>query len=216
MSSALFKGSVALGSLGASSAAGFGAYKLFSEKPKSMKDHILTLPSYHGYSFFAKGDSKWGVIKTEYEKSESSHKPIEKDGKTVNKDDLPDWCSKNLTSEFTDEKDSKYQSVLRWCYLNDNNFEKQMKSLNKQLKGDKNENPSSEAPTEWQTAWDEYSPHKSDPSLKIPSEEADLNGADKSKGSKALQKWCSSQLSSLMYSNDALSKFGIFSRWCTK
>ncbi|AEW45299.1 hypothetical protein MHC_02165 [Mycoplasma haemocanis str. Illinois] len=216
MGSTPFKVSVVLGSLGVSGVSGFGAYSLFFKKAKSIKDHIQTLSYYHGYSFFKKEDSRWEAIKTEYEKSESSYKPMGNDGKAVKKDDLPYWCSKNLMSEFTDEKDSKYQSVLRWCYLNDNSFEKQMQSLKRQLKGVKNETPSSDAPAEWQTAWDEYSQHKSDINSRIASDDADLNGMDKAKGSKALQKWCSLQLKSLMYSNDAFSKFGTFNRWCTK
>ncbi|AEG72961.1 hypothetical protein HF1_06390 [Mycoplasma haemofelis str. Langford 1] len=202
---------LATGALGLTSASGFGIYKGFLE-PSTIKDKVLSAHKGVSYSFLKLGDSNWKSIQDEYAKQGAIDKPV-KNGKEVTKEDLPAWCQEAINSYFHEGETSKFNSVLRWCYVNLNSFEAQATALNKVLLGQKTNDTET-----WKTAWNAYKPYVGDSKWKITDSSADtnLNGAEEGKGATALQTWCSSKSTIHMYENGAKDAFLKFEKFCLK
>ncbi|AEW45302.1 hypothetical protein MHC_02180 [Mycoplasma haemocanis str. Illinois] len=204
------------GVLGASGLGGYGIYKFFFHKI-SIKEAILYFDSKDDtYSFLSEHSSSWNAIKTEYAKESSKDKPM-KGGVAVSQDDLPKWCSTAVKDDFVGREDAKYQSVIRWCYLNTNNFLQQVESKGRELIKDASsgsENPSSS----WKSSWkDKYKDKRNDPSWRITDVDSPdtLNGEDESGGATALKNWCEKKKNVFMYAEEARSDFKKFFKFCT-
>ncbi|AEG72979.1 hypothetical protein MHF_0709 [Mycoplasma haemofelis Ohio2] len=210
----LTKSAAAAGIAGASGLSGFGIYKV-AFREDTIKDTILNSYPLKFHGFLNSNDPKWSGVKTEYEKSESVDKPKGESGQVIEKDSLPSWCENEVNSPFKDKEDSKYKSVLRWCYLNTNTFEQQVGG--KELAGPKTGAADGDGQA-WKTAWTSYKPHITDLNWKITgsSNDTDLNGNDDAKGATALRTWCSSKTGIFMYANEAKTSFPKFEKFCLK
>ncbi|CBY92573.1 hypothetical protein HF1_05650 [Mycoplasma haemofelis str. Langford 1] len=204
------------GALGASGLGGYGIYKAFFQKI-SIKEAILSYETKDStYSFLPEHSSSWGAIKTEYAKETSRDKPT-KDGVTISQDNLPRWCATAVKDDFLGKEDAKYQSILRWCYLNTNSFSQQVESKGRELIKDASSsegNPSSA----WKSSWkDKYKSKKDDPSWRITDVDTsdNLNGEDEGKGATALKAWCEKKKNIFMYTEEARSDFKKFFKFCT-
>ncbi|AEG72977.1 hypothetical protein MHF_0707 [Mycoplasma haemofelis Ohio2] len=209
MSLPLVKIALPLGAVGVAGASGFGIYKGFIEPP-TIKGKILSSEA-DGFSrFLPTGDSHWVAIKGEYSKQEADNKPTE-NGVVVAATDLPSWCEKTINSYFYERETSKFNSVLRWCYVNTNSFRVQAEKLNKTLHADSGDDSA------WKNAWDNtYKNFKADEQWKISEDNTNLNGDSKDQGGPALKKWCSEKLTTTMFSNGAQKIFSQFEKFCLK
>ncbi|AEW45300.1 hypothetical protein MHC_02170 [Mycoplasma haemocanis str. Illinois] len=213
MAAPLTKVALTVGFSGLAGSSCFGVWKALTRSSIiSIKEKVLASYKNDFSKFLSLEDTNWDAIQAEYEKSESSHKPIE-NGKLVTKEELPSWCAKAIDSPF-DEKDTiTLNVVLRWCYLNTNSFDQQAQELNKVLHGDKT---GGEAAS-WQNAWENvYKVYKDQEQWKISDGESNLNLDDKTNGGKSLQSWCSSKSSVTMFSHEAKVTFPKFEKFCLK
>ncbi|AEG72994.1 hypothetical protein HF1_06510 [Mycoplasma haemofelis str. Langford 1] len=215
MSASLVKLALATGGLGVAGASGFGIYKIaFSDK--TIKQVILDSDEKDDtYSFLSRDSKHWVQIKEEYAKEGARHKPIQ-NGIAIDKEKLPEWCSSAINSPFSEKEVDRYQSVLRWCYLNTNKFEEQMDLKGKKLAGEK-EVSGGTVSQEWKNTWTkEYKSHKESAEWKITDGEENLNGNEEAAGATSLQKWCTKKLEVFFYAEGAKEDFRKFLRFCTK
>ncbi|AEW45352.1 hypothetical protein MHC_02440 [Mycoplasma haemocanis str. Illinois] len=198
-----------IGAIGVAGVSGFGIYRGFIE-PSTIKEKILSSRVNDFSRFLPIKDSYWEAVKSEYSKQGADNKPIE-NGSPVTSENLPTWCEKTINSYFYEQETSKFNSVLRWCYVNTNSFQEQAEKLNKTLYSDSGDDSA------WKDAWDKtYKNFKSDEYWKIPEDNSNLNGSDKNQGGPALKKWCSEKLTTTMFSNGAQKTFAQFEKFCLK
>ncbi|AEW45304.1 hypothetical protein MHC_02190 [Mycoplasma haemocanis str. Illinois] len=211
MSTYLAKVAAAFTAAGMTGASGFGAWKILNKnKTISIRNKVLASYGNRFSTFLLVGDSNWEKIKEEYGKSEAIYKPT-RGGVDIKKDELPAWCENTVDSSFDERDNSKLDAVLRWCYVNTNNFQTQAEKLNKEL------HAGGSGDSAWKDAWETvYKGLKNDAQWKINYEDSELNGEDKEKGGPSLQKWCSSKLSIFMFSNEAPDSFPKFEKFCLK
>nr|WP_045118341.1 hypothetical protein [Mycoplasma haemocanis] len=212
--SLLVKSLTTVGIGGATGLGGYGIYKV-AFREDTIKDVILNSYPMKFHGFLRLNDSKWLGVKSEYEKAESVDKPKGKNGQVIDKNSLPNWCENAVHNPFKGKEDSKYKSVLRWCYLNTNTFEQQVGG--KELAGPKigAENGDGNA---WKAAWKIYKSNITTSNWKITgsSNDTDLNGSDDAKGSEVLRTWCSNKTGTFMYSNESTISFPKFEKFCLK
>ncbi|CBY92538.1 hypothetical protein HF1_05300 [Mycoplasma haemofelis str. Langford 1] len=128
----------------------------------------------------------------------------------VGKEKIAKWCEDKLVSR----DDSSFELVKKWCVIDSR--EVHVKAM---AEGRKTIPVSGENVTQaWQSAWDSYHAGKASSKLRI--EDASFVGEEKeanTTGGPALQKWCQSKSSKLMYEylgeSDGYEKYHA---WCTK
>ncbi|AEG72885.1 hypothetical protein MHF_0613 [Mycoplasma haemofelis Ohio2] len=212
MATALAKAAMASGAAGVTGASGFGIYKQFFSGV-SIRDTILNSKEHSNKwnKFLEAKDPKWSGIQEEYGKSNS--KPTDSDGKEIKKEDLPSWCVSESGKDYSGKEDSIFKAILRWCYVNTNNFGEQVKALGRELVGDESDDTNA-----WKAAWNKYKDKKSQAQWKITgsSDDTKLNGDKDTDGSPILKTWCSNQKSVAMYANGAEDTFSKFKEFCLK
>ncbi|AEG72964.1 hypothetical protein MHF_0694 [Mycoplasma haemofelis Ohio2] len=190
MASPLVKNALIFGISGAAGAASFSIWRVLTKSfSVSIRDKILSSYKDDFSKFLPAGDRYWGDIKKEYEKSDAVNRPI-RNGKVIDKEDLPYWCAWAVDSPFREKDYSKLDSVLRWCYINTNSFRSQAAALKKELHGS---TTGTDNDSSWKTAWESVKGH-----------EGGVTDAN------ALQKWCSEKSTITMFSNEAKSVFRKF------
>ncbi|AEG72848.1 hypothetical protein MHF_0576 [Mycoplasma haemofelis Ohio2] len=128
----------------------------------------------------------------------------------VGKEKIAKWCEDKLVSR----DDSSFELVKKWCVI-----DSRAVHVKAMAEGRKTIPVSGENVTQaWQSAWDSYHAGKASSKLRIEdatflSEAKEVNTT----GGSALQKWCQSKSSKLMYEylgeSDGYEKYHA---WCTK
>ncbi|AEW45510.1 hypothetical protein MHC_03250 [Mycoplasma haemocanis str. Illinois] len=104
-------GAITLGTVGATSGGYFAYPYLFPER--TLLDELKS----KNKLVIDKNQSQWTLKKELYNKNNNNHK-IAIDGKekiSITEDELKQWCSDNLKSPYSSEKDSILGKVEKWC-----------------------------------------------------------------------------------------------------
>ncbi|AEG73161.1 hypothetical protein HF1_08240 [Mycoplasma haemofelis str. Langford 1] len=102
--------------LGAAGASGFGAYHLYSQKPKheikTIQDKLVS----EGFKILQKSEqSHWTTLKGEYNKIKTdTNKAFATTNTDINEDGLKALCEEFLKKE---KEDSSYSKAKRWCVV---------------------------------------------------------------------------------------------------
>ncbi|CBY92562.1 hypothetical protein HF1_05540 [Mycoplasma haemofelis str. Langford 1] len=210
MSSLSFKAATA--AVGASGAGlgGYGIYHLSSSPKETIRDRITSSLKDKKKRFLGKEDSAWRELESKYTKL--SNKPKKANGTTdLSFSEIPSWCDKSASEEYSDSNKDLYDQVLTFCFFNTNTLLSNTDSGVLKSNQDKSHE-------EWKAAWDSYqkTADKESKGLKITetSVNTDINGSERNKGGEALHKWCTETSAKKMYDSEDL--FPLFKHWCVK
>ncbi|AEG72879.1 hypothetical protein MHF_0607 [Mycoplasma haemofelis Ohio2] len=200
----------AMSAVGASGAGlgGYGIYHLASQG-ETIRERIISSLEDKKKRFLGKGDSEWSGLSSKY--TSLQNKPKKNGSEDLSFSEIPEWCERSASEKYSDDKRALYSQVLTFCFFNTNTLLSNIDSG--ALKSSEGEDH-----TDWQNAWNLYNQDSTKAANKLnitdSSVNTDMNGSDKTKGGKAMHKWCNATATKKMYEAEEL--FPVFKHWCVK